>query len=351
MALIFRLFLWIVPALLGILTVRKQKEGQFMKKFTMRICIILLCVCVCGVPAWGAEYLIPVGQVIGLELRDNTVTVAAIDEQLGTNAKAAGLCAGDKILAIDGRKISCAEDVRLALQSSQGTVALKLQRKNKLHTVIFQPQITADGPKLGIFLKEKVTGIGTVTWYDPETKSFGTLGHGVSGPDGKLVQMTGGNAYCANVVSVTRGKAGKPGQLRGSLSSKEPVGQLTANTDQGLFGTCREGFSGTPLPVAQPADVKTGPATIYSTIAGTSVREYSVEILKVYPHTRTGDRNLVIRVTDPALLAATGGIVQGMSGSPIIQDGKLVGAVTHVLVNDPTTGYGIFIENMLDAAA
>ena len=322
-----------------------------MRKFTMRIGILMLCVCICGVPAWGAEYLIPVGQVIGLELTDNTVTVAAIDEELGANAKAAGLCPGDKILSIDGKEISCAEDVRLALRRSQGTVALKLQRKDKLHTVMFQPQITADGPKLGLLLKEKVTGIGTVTWYDPEQKTFGTLGHGVSGPDGRLLQMTGGSAYGANVVSVTRGKAGKPGQLRGSLCAKEPIGQLTANTDQGLFGTCEGGWSGSPLPVAQPEDVKTGAATIYSTIEGDRVREYSVEILKIYPHTKTKDRNLVIRVTDPELLAATGGIVQGMSGSPIIQDGKLVGAVTHVLVNDPTTGYGIFIENMLDAAA
>ena len=322
-----------------------------MKKLSIRICIVLLCVCVCGIPAWGAEYLIPVGQVIGLELRDNTVTVAAIDEELGANARAAGLCPGDKILAIDGTTVSCAEDVKLALQRSRGTVALKLQRKDKLRTVIFQPQITSDGPKLGLLLKEKVTGIGTVTWYDPQAKTFGSLGHGVSGPDGKLLQITGGSAYSAQVAAVTKGKIGKPGQLRGSLSSKEPLGQLTTNTDQGLFGTCQAGWDGTPLPVAQASEVKTGTATIYSTIEGSSVREYSVEILKIYPNTPSRDKNLVIQVTDPALLEATGGIVQGMSGSPIIQDGKLVGAVTHVLVNDPTRGYGIFIDNMLDAAA
>ncbi len=321
-----------------------------MKKIAIRICILILCVSICGIPAWGAEYLIPVGQVIGLELSDSTVTVAAIDENLGANARAAGLCPGDKILAIDGKPISCAEDVRQALSRSQGTIALKLQRKDKLHTVIFQPQITNEGPKLGLLLKEKVTGIGTVTWYDPETKTFGTLGHGVSGPDGKLLQMTGGNAYEAQVATVTKGKVGQPGQLRGSLSAKDPLGRLTANTDQGLFGTCQAGWNGQALPVAQAGDVRTGPATIYSTIEGSSVREYSVEILKIYPNTPTGDKNLVIRVTDPALLAATGGIVQGMSGSPIIQDGKLIGAVTHVLVNDPTRGYGILIENMLDAA-
>ena len=322
-----------------------------MKKFTIRICILMLCVCICGIPAWGAEYLIPVGQVIGLELSDSTVTVAAIDDNLGANAKAAGLCPGDKILAIDGKSISCAEDVRQALHRSNGTIALKLLRKNKQHTVIFQPQITKDGPKLGLLLKEKVTGIGTVTWYDPESKTFGTLGHGVSGGDGQLLQMTGGKAYGANVISVTRGKIGQPGQLRGSLSAKDPIGKLTANTDQGLFGTTDAGWNGQALPVAKAEDVRVGAATIYSTIAGNSVREYSVEILKIYAHTRTGDKNLVIRVTDPELLSATGGIVQGMSGSPIIQDGKLIGAVTHVLVNDPTTGYGIFIENMLEAAS
>ncbi len=322
-----------------------------MKKLAMRTSALLLCISICGISAYGAEYLIPVGQVIGLELSDSTVTVAAFDDALGANAKAAGMCAGDKIIAIDGKAVCCAEDVRQALRGSKGTVTLRLQRKDKQQTLTLNPEITADGPKLGVFLKEGVTGIGTVTWYNPENNTFGTLGHGVNSADGKLLRLTGGKAYQANVASVKKGKVGEPGQLRGALAGTTPIGQLKSNTNQGLFGTVQTGWEGEALPVAASDEIRTGAATIRSTVTGNAVQEYSVEILKIYPQTKSGDKNMVIRVTDPKLLEITGGIVQGMSGSPIIQDGKLVGAVTHVLVNDPTTGYGIFIENMLDSAA
>jgi stage IV sporulation protein B len=177
------------------------------------------------------------------------------------------------------------------------------------------------------------------------------LGHGVNNGNGKLLDMTQGNAYDARVLTVRKGKSGEPGQLMGAIERLEPIGELTANTAQGVFGRSQEGWPCQELPVAETSEIRTGEATILSTVSGVDVREYSVEILKIYPKSRQTGRNLLIHVTDPALLETTGGIVQGMSGSPIIQDGKLIGAVTHVLVNDPTTGYGIFIENMLDAAA
>ena len=278
------------------------------------------------------------------------MTVAAFDDALGAQAKAAGLQPGDRIVSIDGKTISSAEDVRRALNSSRGQISLQFQRGGDTKAVKLAPTITADGPKLGIFLKQGVTGIGTVTWYDPERQTFGTLGHGVNGADGKLLTMTGGTAYRASVLSVKQGKVGAPGQLRGVVTNGESIGALTKNTGRGLFGTAAAGWQGTAMEVAACSEIKTGHATILSTISEEGVREYSVEILKIYPKTKTGDRNMLLKVTDPALLAATGGIVQGMSGSPIIQDGKLVGAVTHVLVNDPTRGYGIFIENMLEAA-
>jgi stage IV sporulation protein B len=254
-------------------------------------------------------------------------------------------------MRIDGRPITCAEDVQQALTHSNGTITLQLQRKGKQETLTLQPEITKDGPKLGVFLKEGVTGIGTVTYYDPDTGTFGTLGHGVSDPDGGILKLVKGNAYTAQVASVQKGQSGQPGQLRGALCSKEPIGTLTKNTNQGLFGKAQSPWSGQVLPIAPSSEIEKGSATILATVGGSGVQEYSVEILKIYPQTRNGDKNMLIRVTDPKLLEATGGIVQGMSGSPIIQHGKLVGAVTHVLVNDPTRGYGIFIENMLDAAA
>jgi stage IV sporulation protein B len=162
--------------------------------------------------------------------------------------------------------------------------------------------------------------------------------------------MTGGNAYQARVQYVGPGKPGKPGQLMGAVTDPNPLGALFKNTCRGVFGNCGNIWNGQPMELCPREEILPGRAVIRSTVLGSEPREYSVEIVKVYPGTREDGRDLLIRITDPELLAATGGIVQGMSGSPIIQDGKLVGAVTHVLVNDPTSGYGIFIENMLDAA-
>ena len=166
-----------------------------------------------------------------------------------------------------------------------------------------------------------------------------------------VLQLTEGTTYDAQVTSVKKGTAGRPGQLMGTVTDPESTGIIEKNTDRGIFGNVTRSATTEPLPLADRDAVRTGAATIRSTIDGNCVQEYSVEIMKIYPNAKSKSRNMLLKVTDPQLLEATGGIVQGMSGSPIIQDGKLIGAVTHVLVNDPTTGYGIFIENMLDAAA
>ncbi len=297
----------------------------------------------------AARLLVPVGRVVGLELQNNTVTVAAFSDN--SAAQAAGLKTGDRILSIDHVPVACAEDVRKALDCSDGTVEIFIQRGGRNHTLRVKPDITGEGPKLGVFLKQGVTGIGTITYYDPNSGEFGTLGHGVNDPDGALLAMTEGKCYRAGVVSVRKGKSGDPGQLVGTLTAQEPIGTLKRNTVQGVFGKLEIPAQGQAVPVGTADTIQTGPATIRSTIAGEDVQEYSVEILKIYPGAKSGGRNMLIRVTDPKLLETTGGIVQGMSGSPILQNGHLIGAVTHVLVNDPTTGYGIFIENMLDAAA
>ena len=321
-----------------------------MNAWMKRIAGAMLCLFLLPV-AVQAKELVPVGQVVGLELQSGTVTVEDFDAEMGTQAKAAGLRAGDVLVKINGKKISCTEDVRQALKQSTGTVHITVKRGDKTEVCTIKPTITADGPKLGLYLRQGVTGIGTVTWYDPETGEFGALGHGVNSSDGGVLPITGGNAYSAKVIAVKKGVSGKPGQLVGSIQNAEPTGVLRKNTAQGVFGKAQQPWDMPAMEVAEIGQVKTGKATILSTVDGQGVREYSVEILKVYPKARQSGRNLLLRVTDPALLETTGGIVQGMSGSPIIQNGKLVGAVTHVLVNDPTTGYGIFIENMLDAAA
>ena len=322
-----------------------------MKKTFFRLALLTLSLWVLPQSVCAAERLIPVGRVIGLELGSSSVTVAAFDDALGKPAQDAGLTLGDELVAIDGQSITSAEDVRAALERSDGTVDVQISRDGQSHSLRIAPEITSDGPRLGVYLKQGITGIGTVTYYDPDTQTFGTLGHGVNAKNGQLLQLTRGSAYPASIVSIRKGICGEPGQLMGTLLSREPIGSLSRNTVQGVFGTCDAGWPGEALPVARDEEIQPGNATILSTISGTQVQEYSVEILKIYPSARSSGRNMLIKVTDPVLLEATGGIVQGMSGSPIIQDGKLVGAVTHVLVNDPTTGYGIFIENMLDAAA
>ncbi len=320
-----------------------------MKKTAIRLAAILLILSIAPIRVNGVEALVPGGQVIGLKLEDNSVIVAALDLSM-EGARKSGLQIGDEILTIDGRTIGSVADVRNALMRSGGQVEVTVRRKKSELTLTVYPHITSDGPKLGAYLKEGVSGIGTITWFDPDSGKFGTLGHGVHSATGELLNMVSGSAYPARVVSVKTGKIGVPGQLRGMIAGTVPLGTLSDNTSRGVFGTAAAGIRGEAIPVATQESIHTGAATILSTVSGDSVREYSVEILKLYPHAQSDGRNMLLRITDPQLLQVTGGIVQGMSGSPIIQDGKLIGAVTHVLVNDPTTGYGIFIENMLDAA-
>ena len=321
-----------------------------MKKLANRCVFALISLFIFSFNVSAADYLIPVGRVIGLELSEGSVTVAAFDDALPA-AKDAGLHIGDEIRSIDGQSVDSAEDVRKALNCSDGCVDLVISRSGKEQTISLEPEITSEGPRLGVYLRQGITGIGTVTWYDPDTDTFGTLGHGVNDGKGALLKMTRGNAYPATVVAVQKGKAGQPGQLKGALENRQLLGTLSGNTSQGVFGTAPDAWEGEPMEVASFSDIHTGAATIRSTVTDGEPQDYSVEILKIYPKSRSDGRNLLLKVTDPELLETTGGIVQGMSGSPLIQDGKLIGAVTHVLVNDPTTGYGIFIENMLDAAS
>ena len=318
-----------------------------MKKHCNRAVITLLFLWLLTLSVSAAGKLVPVGQVVGLELADNTVTIAAFDGELGVETEKAGLKVGDRIVKVNGQPIHKIADVRRALERSDGTVQLQIQRNKKETKISVSPAVTPDGPKLGVYLKQGITGVGTVTWYDPDTGKFGTLGHGVNSPGGELLQMQTGSAFQATVVSVRKGLIGKPGQLMGSLQGGTPLGTLYKNTEQGVFGTTETGWEGDAIPTGQ---AKVGKAVIRSTVNGDTVQEYSVEILKVYPKANASGRNILLHITDPDLLEITGGIVQGMSGSPIIQDGKLVGAVTHVLINDPTMGYGIFIENMLREA-
>lgn len=303
----------------------------------------LLLVWICAVPASAAEALIPGGQIIGMEVENGKVLVAAFDTD--SPARDAGVQIGDCIQKINDISVKTAQEVESALKAGSGSVALELMRNGE--TLVLQ----VEASRLGVYLKEGISGVGTVTYYNPEDMTFGALGHGVCDKNGDLMPFYKGRVLDACVKSVKKGISGTPGQLMGVVDSGKNLGQLQKNTAQGVFGNMEKLPKMKPMPVAGSAQVHTGGAFIRCTVEGCTTGEYSVQILKIYPSQNEKGRNLLLRITDPELLEATGGIVQGMSGSPIIQDGKLIGAVTHVLVNDPTTGYGIFIENMLDAAA
>lgn len=301
--------------------------------------------------------VVPVGRAVGIKLFSDGVMVVGFSQvpaQDGddvTPARACGLKEGDIITHINAAEVDTIEEVQAQLAQIGGE-KMSIRALRGGHALQVTAQAVAcstDGSyKLGAWLRDSMAGIGTVTYYDPATGSFGALGHGVNDVDtAQLMPMESGGVLKASVSDVKKGRRGEPGELHGSFDMSRDVGSLTANTVHGIFGTMDNGVcQGESVEVATQNQVKEGPAVIYSNVAGDEVRAYEVEITKLFSNAADG-RDMMIKVTDPQLLATTGGIVQGMSGSPILQDGRLVGAVTHVLIGDPTQGYGILAQRML----
>lgn len=292
----------------------------------------------------------PGGEIIGLELGTGTVTVTGIDPELGAAAQEAGLEPGDQILRIDGKKIASAQDVSAALERSDGTVTLTVLRSDTEQTLRLAPTITREGPKLGVYLRQGITGIGTVTYYDPEDNRFGALGHGVTEAGGRLLSMTRGSVYQATVLSLRKGLAGTPGQLFGSALSPVPCGALLENTAYGVFGKLDALPGGSAVETAPAEAVHTGPAIIRSTVSGETVREYSVEILKIYPDPKQPGRNLLIRVTDPRPAGNHRRHRPGHERQSHFAGWEADWRRDPCAGKPADTGYGIFIENMLEAA-
>jgi stage IV sporulation protein B len=303
-------------------------------------------------------WVIPVGQAVGLKLFSNGVLVVGlsqVDTETGPvmPARECGVRTGDVITRINDVTITDIDQVSQLLQTLQGAeMEVQVVRNGKCTALSGEAvQCSTDGKyKFGAWLRDSMAGIGTVTWYDPNSKTFAALGHGITDVDtGALMPIRSGSILPTTVTGVEKGAKGAPGQLHGSFDLTQELGSLTVNSDSGVFGTLSEtAWAGDPIPVAKRSQVQVGEAEILANISGNDVEHYQVEIKRIYPQGLSQGRDLLIEVTDPALLSATGGIVQGMSGSPILQNGKLVGAVTHVLVNDPTQGYGILAEEMLD---
>lgn len=298
--------------------------------------------------------LVPVGHTVGIKLFSRGVLVVKLAEG-GTPAKDGGLQTGDVIVTCGGDAVTSTEQFQSLLQKSGGSSTdLQIKREGRNLELSVSPEENEEGQyAIGAWVRDSMAGIGTVTFYDPQTGAFGALGHGITDTDtAQLMPFSAGSILPASVKAVKKGEIGQAGELRGDFELGTELGTLCANTSCGIFGTLPAGaFEELPdkaFPVARKGEIHTGPALIRANVQGSEVREYAVEILRVSESASDG-RDLVLSVTDPALLKQTGGIVQGMSGSPILQDGKFVGAVTHVLLNDPSKGYGILLDTMLNA--
>ena len=288
--------------------------------------------------------LCPCGDVFGILIKEEGVTVCT--------SVAAGIFPGDRIIMIGKKECTECKDVYDAVRESGGApLNITLIRGGEELCIKAAPKYKDGEYVLGITLRSQTAGIGTVTFVDPETLSFGGLGHAVSDSEtGLPVSVRSGIASEVTLGACKKGTPGKAGELSGILN-RTSIGEIYKNTECGVFGKLDslKANVGEPMPIAHRSDVKAGEAEIISTIKNGKTASYKIEITDI-DQSSTGSKSFKIKVTDPTLIALTGGIVRGMSGSPIIQDGKLVGAVTHVMVADPTEGYGIFIENMLSAA-
>ncbi|MDR0380976.1 MAG: SpoIVB peptidase [Oscillospiraceae bacterium] len=329
--------------------------------------LVGLC-CRPGPPAAAAAAVpsgvIPVGQTVGVRIRTGGLFVTELSavptaDGARSPAEEAGLRVGDRIVRAGAGPVDGAEDLQRAVAEAGGApLALDVVRHGAAVTLTVRPARCAeDGQyRIGALTRDGLAGIGTMTFYDPQTGLFGALGHGITeAGGGDPLPLAAGCILDAAVRDVTKSTAGSPGELKGEFLSEESVGAVLSNTDHGVFGVLRDTalIGRRPaIPVAAPAQAHVGPARILSNVRGGEVEAFEIEIVKVYGSEGDGDgRHFMLKVTDPALLALTGGIVQGMSGSPVVQDGTLLGAVTHVLVSDPKRGYGIFAQTMLREGA
>ncbi len=303
--------------------------------------------------------LIPGGVPFGVKLYAEGVSVVGVADvkcaaESVSPARDAGILEKDIILALDGKKVSAVTEVSDIVAASEGaSIEVTVRRGQEQFTTSLTPvRSSEDGKyKAGLLIRDGAAGIGTVTYVDPDDGSFAGLGHGIceTGTT-ELAPLKRGAVVNVTVSGITKGQVGAPGELKGYFSSGK-IGTLFGNTECGVYGVFAkypDGLSLEAVEVAGVGEICVGDAELWCTTDSGGIGKYTVKISEI-DHSGRHVKNFVVTVTDPTLLSKTGGIVQGMSGSPILQNGKLVGALTHVLVNDPTRGYGIFIENMLEA--
>lgn len=302
--------------------------------------------------------VVPGGHAVGIALAMKGVMVVGVSDVDGQSpAQEAGLKAGDVIEAVNGQSVQTGDALIALVEKSGGSpLQIEYNRDGVLKTTQLTPRADKGSGafRIGAWVRDSTAGVGTLSYYNPADDSYGALGHAILDADtGKLLSVGMGALMKAEIVSVKRGYKGAPGELRGSfLRSQQMLGDIGINTGLGIYGRMERPVKNPlypdGLPVGYQESVQEGPAQILSTVDGKDIRAYDVTIVKANRQYAAAPKSMVIQVTDPDLLEKTGGIVQGMSGSPIIQNGRLIGAVTHVFVDDPTRGYGVYIEWMLE---
>ena len=308
--------------------------------------------------------LLPGGQSIGVTLQTKGVMVvgqAPVIDKSGRKAfpaKEAGIEVGDILLKINNEEVHTDQDVSDAVHlagEQKGNANVTFKHQNQILEKVLKPIFCVETGRyrVGLFVRDEAAGVGTLSFLDPISNRYGALGHVITDADtNQQIEVSNGKIMASTIYAIEKGKRGHPGEKIGSFVSNSPfTGTIEKNTITGIFGTLK-GQTVNPyfkeaIPVGWEAEVKVGPAKIYTVIKGEKIEEFDIKIERVM-HNRTDSKNMIVRVTDPRLLEETGGIIQGMSGSPIVQDGKLVGAVTHVFVNDAERGYGVFIQNMIN---
>ncbi len=302
--------------------------------------------------------VIPLGDSIGMKLYTKGVLVVGMSDIEGNKPyENTGIEEGDRIIKIDNVEITCTDDLVETVNKSKGKELevkyVKEENDTEMVANIIPAKTSENEYKLGLWVRDAAAGVGTVTFYEPISEQFASLGHGITDIDtGSLVKIASGELVKAHILSIMKGQKGVPGELRGTIDGGSKLGEVYNNTSFGIFGKLETASSlevsnKNEMEVLSRDKIKTGKAQIICEIETGNKKYYDIEIQKIYYNNNSNNKSMLIKVTDEELLEKTGGIIQGMSGSPIIQDGKFVGAVTHVLVNDPTTGYGVFADLML----
>ncbi len=299
--------------------------------------------------------VIPLGNAIGLKLYTEGVLIVGMSEIEGKRPyELSGIKEGDRIISIDNKKIETTEDLIETVNASKGKeVSIKYVRENSEEVTNITPVQTKQNEyKLGLWVRDAAAGVGTASFYIPSTGMFASLGHGITDIDtGDLITISNGELVSTNIVSIQKGEKGKPGEIKGSIEGSSKIGEVYKNTSFGIFGKVSNKNSlkitESEMEILNRDEIKKGKAQIICELEDGKKEYYDIEIQRIYTANNKDNKSMLIKITDERLLEKTGGIIQGMSGSPIIQNGKFVGAVTHVLVNDPTTGYGVFADMML----